>query len=53
MIITIPNSKMEEIQKIQETFIWYYSKPRINHKTSCNTFEERGLENVDVKLKNS
>ena len=34
-----------------KSFIWYSSKPKINHKTSCNTFVDRGLKNVDVKSK--
>ena len=45
MIITVLNLKLEEIQKIQKTFLWYYSKPKTNHKTLCNKFED-----VDVGL---
>ena len=37
---------MKGIQKIQKTFLWYSSKPKTNHKTQCNTFED-----VDVKSK--
>ena len=33
LIITVPNSTLEVIQKIQKTFLWYSSKPKINHKT--------------------
>ena len=33
LIITVPNSILEEIQKIRKTFSWYSSKPKINHKT--------------------
>ena len=51
LIITVPNSILEEIQKIQKTFLWYSSKPKINHKTLCNTFEDGGLKNVDVRSK--
>ena len=51
LIITIINylSILGEIQKIQKTFLWYSSKPKINHKTLCNTFEDVALKNVDVK----
>ena len=49
LIITVPNSILEQSQKIQKTFLWYFSKPKINHKTLCNTFEDGGLKNVDVK----
>ena len=53
LIATVPNSILNEIQKIQKTFLWYSAKPKINHKTFCNTFEEGGLKNVDRKAKNS
>ena len=49
LIITNPNSILEEIQKIQKTFLWCSSKPKMNLKTVCNTFEDGGLKNVDVK----
>ena len=51
LIITVPNSILEEIQKIQKSFLCYSSKPKINHKTLCNTFQDGGLKNVDVKSK--
>ena len=51
LIITVASSILEEIRKIQETFLWYSSKPKINHKTLCNTFEDGGFKNVDVKSK--
>ena len=42
---------MNEIQTIQKTFLWYSSKPKINYKTLCNTFEEGSLKNVNIKAK--
>ena len=51
LIITVASSILEEIRKIQETFLWYSSKPKINHKRLCNTFEDGGFKNVDVKKK--
>ena len=51
LIIIVPNSLLEEIQKIQKSFLWYSSKPKINHKTLCNAFQDGGLKNVDVKSK--
>ena len=50
LITTVPNSVLNEIQKIQK-LLWYSSKPKINYKPLCNTFEEGGLKNVDVKAK--
>ena len=49
LTLTASNSILEEIQKIQKTLLWYSSRPKINHKTLCNTFEDGGLKNVDVK----
>ena len=49
LITTVPNSILNEIQKIQKAFLWYFSKPKINYKTLCNTFKEDGLKNVDIK----
>ena len=48
----IPNSLIEELKKIQETFIWHSSRPKINHKTLCNNFENGGLNHVDISSKN-
>ena len=42
---------MNQIQKVQKAFSWYSTKPKINHKTLCNAFEEGGLKNVDIKTK--
>ena len=42
---------MEINSKNLENILWYSSKPKINHKTLCNTFEDGGLKNVDFKKK--
>ena len=42
-LTVIPNSLIEELQKIQKTFIWHSSRPKISHKT-CNNFENGGLK---------
>ena len=47
-----PNSLIEELQKIQKTFIWHSSRPKINHKTLRNNFENGGLNHVDISSKN-
>ena len=51
LIPTVPNSILNEIQKIQKGFLWYSAKPKINHNTLWNMFEEGGLKNVDIKVK--
>ena len=50
-LIVIPYSFIEELQKIQKTFIWHISRPRISHKTLFNNFENGGLKHVDISLK--
>ena len=37
--------------KNSKNFLWYPSKPKIIYKTLCNTFEEGGLKNVEIKTK--
>ena len=51
LIMTVPNSIVEEIQKIQRAFLWHSPKPKMNHKALCNTFEYGDLKNVDAKSK--
>ena len=49
LIITVPNSILEKNFKIQETFLWYSSMPKINHKHSV--IHLKMVKNVDVKSK--
>ena len=30
---------IEELQKIQKTFLWHSSRPKISHRALCNNFE--------------
>ena len=50
-LTVIPNSLIEEFQKIQETFIWHSSYPKISHKALCNNLENGGLKHVDISSK--
>ena len=50
-LTVIPNSLIEELQKIQNTFIWHSSRPKISHKTLHNNSENRGLKKVDRSSK--
>ena len=50
-LTVIPNSLIEELQKIQETFIWHSPSPKTSHKTLCNNFENGGLKHVDISSK--
>ena len=50
-LTVIPNSLIEELQRIQKTFIWHSSLPKISHKTLCNNFENGGLKHLDISSK--
>ena len=50
-LTVIPNSLIEELQRIQKTLIWHSSRPKISHKTLCNNFENGGLKHVDISSK--
>ena len=42
---------IEELQKIQKTFIWHSSSPKISHSALCNNFENGGLKHVNTSSK--
>ena len=48
---TIPNSIIQELNKIQKEFIWKTRNPKINHDTLCKNYENGGLKNVDIIYK--
>ena len=50
-LTVVPNSLIEELQRIQKTFIWHSSRPKSSHKTLCNNFENGGLKHVDISSK--
>ena len=50
-LTVIPNSLIEELQKIQKTFILHFLRPKVSHKTLCNNFENGGLKHVDISSK--
>ena len=42
---------MNELEKIQKTFLWNNSTPKIKHETLCNYYKAGGLKNVDIPNK--
>ena len=40
LITSVSKYLIEEIQKIQKTFIWYNLTPKIKHETLCISFQE-------------
>ena len=47
-LTVIPNSLIEELQKIQRSFMWHSSRSKISLKILCNNFENGGLKHVDI-----
>ena len=59
-LTSIPNSLIEELQKVQKTFIWYSSHPKISHKNYTATLNRsflhefkynKNITNFEMKLK--
>ena len=46
-----PKFIIENLEKLQNEFIWGGKRAKINHNTMCNKFERGGLQKVDIKLK--
>ena len=48
LIASFSKQLIEEIQKIQNAFIWNNLTRKNKHETLCNCFEESFLKNVDI-----
>ena len=48
---SIPNYVIEELIKIQKSFFWGKSKPKIKNDTLRNEYKDGGLKSVDIRLK--
>ena len=51
LLTLTPNSFLEELKQIQKTFLWGNKRAKIKCDTLCNTFNECGLKNVNIKHK--
>ena len=51
LVKTIPNSIIQELNKIQKEFIWKTRNPKIKHYTLCKNYENGGLKNVGIMYK--
>ena len=47
----VPKVIVDNLQKLQKKVWWQNSRPKIKHKTLCNTFETGCLKIVDINLK--
>ena len=50
-IITVPKYIVNDHEKIQNTFLWNNSTPKIKHETLCNDYKTGWLKNVDIPNK--
>ena len=51
LVTSLSKQLIEEIRKIQKTFIWKELRLQIKHEMLCNSLEEGSLKNVDVSSK--
>ena len=42
---------MNEPEKVQKTFLWNSSIPKITHEALCNDYKAIGLKNFDIPRK--
>ena len=47
----IPHQVVKELEKIQKSFLWKDSTPKIRHETTCKDYKDGGLKNVDISYK--
>ena len=50
LLTIVPKNNIEELNEIQEKFLWSNKKSKIKHGTLCNDHKSAGLKNVDINL---
>ena len=48
---SVPKTIINELNKIQNHFLWNGKRTKIKHRTLCNSFETGGLQSVDIEVK--
>ena len=48
LLAKIPDHVVKELEKIQKSFLWKDSTPKIRHETTCKDYKDGGLKNVDI-----
>ena len=46
-----PHQVVKELEKIQKSFLWKDSTPKIRHEITCRDYKDSGLKNVDISYK--
>ena len=52
LITPVRRHIVNELEKIQKTFLWKNYSPEIKHETLCNDYRGGSLKNIDILKKN-
>ena len=48
LLTKIPHQVVKELEKIQKSFLWKNSTPKIKHEIISRDYKDGGLKNVDI-----
>ena len=48
---SVPTYVIKELKKVQNHFLWNGKRAKLKHDTLCNTYENGGLQSVDIEIK--
>ena len=51
LLTVIPNHIADQVAKIQKSFMWHDSSPKIKHETLRMEFKAGDLKNIDIRFK--
>ena len=51
LLTKTPHQVVKGLEKIQKSFLWKDSIPKIRHETTCKDYKDGGLKNVDISYK--
>ena len=51
LLTKIPHQVIKELEKIQKSFLWKVSTPKIRHETTCKDYKDGRLKNVNISYK--
>ena len=51
LLTKIDYQVVKELEKIQKSFLWKYSTPKIKHETICKDCKDSGFKNIDISCK--
>ena len=51
MATSIQKTTINQLEKIQNDFIWQDKKPKVKHDTLCGNYDNGGLKNFNINAK--